>query len=194
MFCMPKINAPTVAEHRAGVLDKLITAAEETLRTDGVAGLTAKVVCERAGIARNGLYRYVSSVDELPGLVIGRYLPQWNEAITTAVAEHSSPRERLLAWVSASLEQAATTGHGWLMTLPVTPHTSDAVDQAHGELMGTVRKEWEALCPSHADGLTSATIALVSNGFTQLERGVPAAEVEAVIRGSVEAMVEAFGA
>ena len=63
---MPKIAAPTVAEHREHIRVALIDAAEAILRAGEP--LTAGVVSGAAGIARNSIYRYVDSVDDLRGL------------------------------------------------------------------------------------------------------------------------------
>ena len=65
---MPKISAPTVKEHRDQVRTRLIDAAENLLRDRGADGLTAGAVSSAAGIARNSIYRYVDSVDDLRGL------------------------------------------------------------------------------------------------------------------------------
>ena len=71
---MPKIDAPTVAEHRARVQQRLVDAAESILRDSPSQPLTAAAVSAQAGIARNSIYRYVDSVDDLRVLVIRRYL------------------------------------------------------------------------------------------------------------------------
>ena len=80
---MPKIAAATVAEHRENVLAALVDASERILRAGDP--LTAGVVSSAAGIARNSIYRYVESVDDLRVLVLERYLPGWERAVTTAL-------------------------------------------------------------------------------------------------------------
>ena len=67
---MPKIDAPTVREHHAMVKAKLIAATEEILHENGPEGLSAGAVARRAGIARNSIYRYVDSVDDLKFLAL----------------------------------------------------------------------------------------------------------------------------
>lgn len=53
---------------REKVLDSLIDSADRTLRSGRK--LTAAEVSSAAGIARNSIYRYVDSVDDLRGLVL----------------------------------------------------------------------------------------------------------------------------
>lgn len=193
---MPRIEAATVAEHRALVLERLVDAAEEIMRAGGVDALTAGDVCAAAGIARNGLYRYVKSVDDLKALVVARHLPGWLRAVVAAVEPLDDPRERLLTWARVNLAQAATSGHGWLMGLArsVRPTGDDAaaLAGAHGELAAIVGDAWARLCPAHAPSLTAVTNALVSSGFAQLDAGVPLAEVEDVVVGSIAMIIDGF--
>ena len=53
---MPKISAPTVAEHRAMQRAALVRAGEEVLLAAGLAGVTPRSVCERAGMSRSSFY------------------------------------------------------------------------------------------------------------------------------------------
>ena len=120
---MPKIAAPTVAQHRAMVQRRLIDAAEEIMRSGEPEKLTAGAVTAAAGIARNSIYRYVDSVDDLRGLVLARHLPAWIDAVASELRTVEAPTERIVVWVRANLQQAARTGHGWLMGLSrsITP-------------------------------------------------------------------------
>jgi AcrR family transcriptional regulator len=131
---MPRIAAATVAEHRAQVQTRLVDAAERILRAGDSAALTAGAVSSAAGIARNSIYRYVDSVEDLRFLVVARYLPAWLVAVDEAIASAEDPRSRLVAWVAANLEQAAATGHGWLMeamrAAPGAAHTAPGAAHA----------------------------------------------------------------
>ena len=120
---VPKIAAPTVAQHRAMVQRRLIDAAEEIMRSGEPEKLTAGAVTAAAGIARNSIYRYVDSVDDLRGLVLARHLPAWIDAVAAELEAVEAPTERIVVWVRANLQQAARTGHGWLMGLSrsITP-------------------------------------------------------------------------
>ncbi|MGV9183637.1 TetR/AcrR family transcriptional regulator [Arcanobacterium canis] len=111
----PKISAATVKEHHDNMFEKLVDAAEEVLRNQGVEHLTAGVVAQRAGIARNSIYRYVESVDDLREHVIVRYIPRWKNAVCQALADVEDPRDQLLTYLAVALDLAQETGHRWLM-------------------------------------------------------------------------------
>ncbi|GAB48210.1 TetR/AcrR family transcriptional regulator [Mobilicoccus pelagius] len=147
---MPRIAAATVREHRENVRTALVDAAESIARSEGVEGLTAGAVTKAAGIARNSIYRYVDSVDDLRGLVLERHLPGWTSAVTEAVEDAGDdPAARILAWADANLVQAADTGHGWLMDLArgitLGTGTRDAVDHAHRDAEDVILVEWRRL-------------------------------------------------
>jgi len=117
---------------------RLIDAAEEIMRSGEPEKLTAGAVTAAAGIARNSIYRYVDSVDDLRGLVLARHLPAWIDAVAAELEAVEAPTERIVVWVRANLQQAARTGHGWLMGLsrsitpsPATALASASVAQVH---------------------------------------------------------------
>ena len=58
---MPRIDAPTVAEHHAQRRAALLAAAEELLAEQGVEAVTPAAVGARAGLARSSVYQYFSS-------------------------------------------------------------------------------------------------------------------------------------
>lgn len=167
---MPRIAAATVREHRENVRAALIDAAETIVRTQGADALTAGAVTKAAGIARNSIYRYVDSVDDLRGLVLERHLPGWESAVSTALAvADNDPADRIEAWCRANLEHAAATGHDWLIALAkgvsVGAQTRDAVDHAHREAEDVLGAEWRRLLgvgrPGTHDDDTGADSAVV---------------------------------
>jgi AcrR family transcriptional regulator len=178
---MPRINAPTVAEHRARIQSRLIDAAEAILRSGSSRPLTAGAVTAGAGIARNSIYRYVDSVEDLRAMVVGRYLPDWLDAVSDAMTAAGTPEERLVAWVEANLKQAARTGHGWLMEA-ARLHAPDssidgAVAQAHTGMRDSLTDAWRELL--HADDervaiATALTVGILDAGFRQIDAGRPA--------------------
>ncbi|WQD13318.1 MAG: TetR/AcrR family transcriptional regulator [Lawsonella clevelandensis] len=133
---MPRIAAKTVKEHRENIETALVDAAEEILRNEPGTELTAAAIAKRAGIARNSIYRYVTSVNDLRRLVIERYMPGWMAAVAAATADIDDPREWLSAWLTVNLEQAAASDHGWMRTIVVnaenpggrTPNVTATID------------------------------------------------------------------
>lgn len=178
---MPKIDAPTVAEHHAIVQRRLVDAAEEILRRRPSEPLTAGAVSSAAGIARNSIYRYVDSVDDLRGLVVDRYLPDWMNAVAAAMAAAATPAQQVVAWVGANLEQSTVTGHGWLMDAAraMSPNVSidQAVAQAHAGMWTSLTDAWRSLLPANPERVpiaVSMTVGLLDAGLRQLDADQPA--------------------
>lgn len=186
---MPKISARTVAEHREKVHRRLVDAAEEILRAGRGETLTAGLVAQRAGIARNSIYRYVESVEDLHGLVLARHLPDWLSAVHKELADVDDPQERIVVWMRANLEQASTSGHGWLMGLGSSNPsavTKDVMDAAHSLMRGTLAEAVSALIADPARGsvVQGMLRGLLEAGFKQLDAGVSA---EVVIPAATQA-------
>ena len=178
---MPKIDAPTVAEHREMIRTRLIDAAEAILRTGPSSQLTAGAVSSAAGIARNSIYRYVDSVEDLRTLVVDRYLPEWLAAVAAAVEAAPTPADRVVAWVRANLEQSAASGHGWLMEAARSTSPDASLDAnvaaAHTGMRTTLADAWADLLAAHPDRVPIAaglTVGIVDAGFRQLDHGQPA--------------------
>ncbi|MDO5068097.1 MAG: TetR/AcrR family transcriptional regulator [Propionibacteriaceae bacterium] len=175
---MPKIAAPTVAQHRAMVQRRLVDAAEQIMRSGEPEKLTAGAVTSAAGIARNSIYRYVDSVDDLRGLVLERYLPAWLDAVAAELEPMDDPAQRIVAWVAANIRQAAATGHGWLMTLSTgitpSPVTRRVMDKAHHVMRETLSQAWAALVPDQDRGRVAAALTrgVLESSFRQLDAGV----------------------
>ena len=115
---MPKISAPTVREHRELMTARLVDAAEKILKDEPGKTLSAGAVAAAAGIARNSIYRYVGSVDDLRLLVLERNVPKWRAQVMGQVDMNAEPRERLAQLVVACIRQSGQReSHKWLMGL-----------------------------------------------------------------------------
>ncbi len=77
---MPKINASTVAEHRAQQREALIGAAIDILVAEGAAAVTPAAVGARAGLARSSVYQYFDSSAALLATVTEEAFRRSNEA------------------------------------------------------------------------------------------------------------------
>lgn len=191
---MPKISAPTVKEHREAVLAKLVDAAEAILREQGASQLTASAVTAQAGIARNSIYRYVESVDDLSGLVVARYLPRWLRAVREQVDAVTEPRARIETWVRVNLEQASANGHGWLMNVARNARI-DSKTRAH---LDSAHDEADALAAALADlhvreqQIVDAMIRSVTDaGFRSLDAGASLPAVTDAALVATRALVDA---
>lgn len=196
---MPKISAATVVEHRAIIQTKLIDAAEEILRSGEPEKLTAATVAQAAGIARNSIYRYVESVDDLRGMVLSRYMPDWLDNVAKALEGIDDPAERLVVWVETNLRESARSGHGWMMVLgrgDMSSATEKVMEMAHTQMRDVLSNSWQQLLsdPQEARVAAGLTGGLLEAGFRFLDSGMDVEVVAKVtadaVRGLVSGVVE----
>ncbi|GGI44970.1 AcrR family transcriptional regulator [Agromyces flavus] len=108
---MPKISAPTVAEHRAAQRAALVEAGGRILVEDGMAGITARTVTERAGLARSSFYDYFPSKDDLLVAIAIDVFAAWDAEIEQALAEVEAGLPKLRALVDATMAMTADGRH-----------------------------------------------------------------------------------
>lgn len=180
-------NEDMSTTHRQIQITALIDAAEEIMFAEGEQTITASAVARRAGMARNSIYRYVNSIDELPAHVLARHLPAWLRAVESELEKYAHPRERILAYIAVNLRQCGRSGHGKLMAIArnLSPEALAQVKGAHELLAAMLRRECSALDPSGAD-LTAAFIqAVLEAGMDQIAGGE---DVERVVRRAAAAV------
>jgi AcrR family transcriptional regulator len=114
---MPRIDAPTVAEHRAGRERALIAAARSLLKAAPDRIPTLAEVGELTGLSRSSVYQYYTSRDDLLTAVVSEAFPRWQERLDTAIAAAPDARGRILAFVHANLELVADGEHALARTL-----------------------------------------------------------------------------
>ncbi|WP_455131026.1 TetR/AcrR family transcriptional regulator [Propionibacterium acidifaciens] len=193
---MPRINAPTVREHHEQVMTSLIDAAEQILREEGPGALTAGAVSSRAGVARNSIYRYVESIDDLRGLVVERYMPGWFDAVQEAMDASEDPHEQLVAWAIANLEQATIAGHGWLMRIGegrLKPNAARTVGRAHAALYAGLDRLWGRINPDRAriaSIMTQGLLVAMMNAVERRTVGLDEAREE--LRGAVLLLIDRY--
>ncbi len=99
---MPRINAATVAEHRALQRRAVLDAARDLLADTGQAPSLAEVG-KRAGLARSSVYEYARSRDDLMAAVVADVFPGWADRIRTAIAQAPTPAEKVWAYVESNV-------------------------------------------------------------------------------------------
>lgn len=181
---MPKISAATVKEHHQQMLQKLVDAAEMILRESGPSKLTAGAVAQAAGIARNSIYRYVGSVDDLRIAVLERYVPLWVKTVRQRVNPDDDARRQLLNLALVSMEMAQTTGHSWLISVmrygagksngsdhrrDDSPYHSPVVANFHYQLGAEILHLWKQIDPQNAVVKAQLNRALLESGMKLLD-------------------------
>ena len=118
---MPQIDAPTVAEHRAQQREALLDAAERILLGEGHGALTFRALGDQTGLARNSIYRYFSSRDDLIAALCERDMPRWLEELDAAMAAADGSDARVAAFVSTQLRLVAGGRHRMAQLLGDAP-------------------------------------------------------------------------
>jgi AcrR family transcriptional regulator len=133
---VPKISAPTVAEHRARQRAAILAAATELLTTQGAAAVTPAAVGAATGMARSSVYQYFGSAAELVAAVVEDAFPRADAALRAALEQAATPAERVEAYFRENLRLAAEGGHRAAMALAGTdlpPPCRQRIAQLHRE-------------------------------------------------------------
>lgn len=177
---MPKIEGASVREHRERRHDQIVAAAEGLLAEQGVEALTAGAVARRAGIARNSLYRYFGSMDDLVELVVTSEFPRWQAAVRSAVSAETDPRERAVAYVKSNIDQAARGSHGArssLSRIALSTGARSRIKVLHDELTQILTDIVGDLEPERPGLVVAVLQSLVDACILRIDTGDDAADV-----------------
>ena len=121
---MPRITAPTVAEHRDQRRADLVAAGQELLVTGGTDAVTMTAVAARAGLSRTAVYEYFTSADELLAVVLSDQMVLWREALRQrlhAASFETGDLDTVRIYVEVAMGLVADGHHSLLVLL--TMHT-----------------------------------------------------------------------
>ncbi|KQY44369.1 TetR/AcrR family transcriptional regulator [Cellulomonas sp. Root137] len=191
---MPRIDAPTVAEHRAGRERALIAAAHTLLMAEPDRIPTLAEVGELTGLSRSSVYQYYTSREDLLSAVVSEAFPRWQERLDTAIAAAADPRGRILAFVRANLELVADGEHALARTLALVAPSEDLARRSrefHDRLLVPIVEALTELGvpdPETTSELVNALVHAASRRVEQngdLERAYAATEalLEPYLRG-----------
>ena len=178
---MPRIDAPTVAEHHRRRRAELLAAGADLLAAGGVDAVTLGAVGSATGLARSSVYQYFDSAPALLAAVVEDVFPRSIERLRVAVDRAASPREKVDAYVVTALDLAADGTHRSLYALVGAdlPEACRArIAELHAEQFGPLR---DAVA-----GLGVADPAL----STRLLLGVLQSATQAVVEGAPRARVK----
>jgi AcrR family transcriptional regulator len=114
---VPRIDAPTVAEHHSRRRAALVAAATELLASGGVDAVTLGAVGSATGLARSSVYQYFDSAPGLLAAVVEDAFPRSTERLRDAVDRATSPRDRVDAYLTTALDLATDPAHRSLYAL-----------------------------------------------------------------------------
>ncbi len=133
---MPKIDAPTLAEHRRRQRRALLTAATHLLVTEGPAAVTPAAVGAAVGLARSSVYQYFASGAAIIAAIIEDAFPRSNALMREVLADLSEPIDIMDAYVRETLRLAAEGAHrpaAALRTAMLPAECLDRLDELHRE-------------------------------------------------------------
>lgn len=114
---MPRIAAPTVAEHHAMRRAALVAAAGDLLARQDIEGVTLAAAGAAAGLARSSVYQYFDSAGALLAAAIEAALPRATAELAAVVESAGAPLDRVEAWVRATLTAATDPAHSAMVDL-----------------------------------------------------------------------------
>jgi len=167
---MPRIDAPTVAEHRAQQRRALLDAARAILAETGRAPAMGEVG-RRAGLARTSVYQYFASADELLAGVVADLFPAWVRSVLDHIEAANSPGERVWAYVEANVrlfasEEQAVAG---ALTRIVDPRVlQPPMKRFHVELQTPLRTALEQMGEAEPDAMAQTVDALIMHASHEL--------------------------
>lgn len=104
---MPRIDAPTLAEHRDQRRAELLNAGCEILAQEGPTAVTMAAVAQRTGLSRPGVYEYFTSTEDLLTEVLCEHLRVWSSTIAGELQQESDPTACLQRYVEGTLDMRA---------------------------------------------------------------------------------------
>ncbi|MFM1723230.1 MULTISPECIES: TetR/AcrR family transcriptional regulator [Rhodococcus] len=171
---MPRINAPTVGEHRAAQQRALLDAAREVLAEGATDIPSFGEVAARAGLARSSMYQYFKSRQHLLEALIEDAFPRWSARVAEAMAEVDGPDRRVLAYIDANLVLVAEGEHAIataLTQLAPGPEIDARSRALHEDLYTPLADALRELGAEDVAGMSELINAVLHAATRQVERG-----------------------
>ena len=178
---MPRINAPTVAEHRAAQQRALLDAARTLLARTGEAPSMAEVAA-LAGLARPSAYQYYKSRQDLLNALVLDVFPRWTRRVQEAMEAEAEPADRILAYVLSNIALIAEGEHAVGSALAVVAPSEELDNQSammHRQLLTPLVDTLALLGVEDPPVMAELINAIVHSSTRMLESGTSRETVEA---------------
>lgn len=186
---MPRIQAETVVAHRALRQAQLLEAAEAILLADGYRGLTFSSLSQVTGLARNSIYDYFASRDDVIAALCERDLPLWTDRVTREVTAQTEPRAQLRAYVDAQLDLVQEGRHRLAQAVSEAPLEREVrarIRALHGVWLDQAVGCFRRLGHPHPEIAARLVQGLVDVATALLDRGADRRQVRSAIHGLLE--------
>lgn len=179
---MPRISAPTVAEHRAHQERAVVDAAIELLVESGQGAVTPAAVAKRTGLARTSVYLYHPSAAGLLAAAVEAMLTEAVHELDARLAgSGADPLARLDAYIATMLT-LAEAGHS--PSRPISLADAPAEQRAriralHEDLAGRLGAIVQALGVPDARWAAALASGTIQGAVQLVEHGADPAEAQA---------------
>jgi AcrR family transcriptional regulator len=108
---MPRITAPTIAEHVSRKEEDILAAAAVLFAEQGLVDTSMEQIADRAGLARSSVYRYFPDKAHILVAWFERQLPEVAAAAERAAMGGSTPMDRLERWLAFQIDYTCDPAH-----------------------------------------------------------------------------------
>jgi AcrR family transcriptional regulator len=108
---VPRIDAPTLIEHRERRRSALLQAAHDLALEGGARSVTMGAVAARADLSRPAVYEYYPNIEALLGALLLAEMRTWAEEVGDAVAVAEAPEAKVDAYIVTTLALVSAGRH-----------------------------------------------------------------------------------
>lgn len=179
---MPKISAPTVAEHRSVQQGALLESAEAILLADGIDAVTPTTVTSRAGLARSTFYEHFPSKDDLLVALARAAFERWGADLRAVVHAADPGVAQFRAYVHATLHFTTDSNHALATALrgvPLSPKGRDDIVAMHAALDDPLQSILASVGANNTKLTATLVRGTLSSAMALVKAGVDVSSVEA---------------
>lgn len=180
---MPRIDAPTLAEHQARRRATLVDAAAHLLLVEGPSAVTPAAVAAVAGLARSSTYQYFPSTAALLQAAVEELFRAATERLALSMPTDGTPLERVTAYVTTSMD-SAVSGHSvmtGLQELDLPAQCLERVHELHDLMTAGLRVALQEAGVADVDAAAALVLGLVSAAARLVAHGRAPQEVRPLV-------------
>lgn len=180
---MPKIDAPTVAEHHARQRAAIVAVARTLLGRGGVPAVTPGTVARETGLARTSVYQYFPSTDALVTAAIEDLFRDATDRIADTLGPDTDARSRIHAYITVALHAAAGDYgpfHG-IAAADLPEGARRRLPELRAQISDPLTAAVAELGAPHPDQATALVIGAIAAGIGMIRHGAPADQTRTAV-------------